>query len=125
MLVRSPKEGQLDRRPQANHPLEYRSGGQDADTKHATQKPVECMRRPMLNNSSPGQAVYEPFLGSEPLLSRRNHPAGCVSVSRSILCSSTRDSPLQVFTGEKAIRAGDGICFEVLDEEARSAERAS
>jgi DNA modification methylase len=40
------------------------SGGQDADTRHATQKPVECMRRPMLNNSSPGQAIYEPFLGS-------------------------------------------------------------
>ena len=24
---------------------------------------VECMRRPILNNSSPGQAVYEPFMG--------------------------------------------------------------
>ena len=31
---------------------------------HGTQKPVECMRRPILNNSSPGQAVYEPFMGS-------------------------------------------------------------
>ena len=31
---------------------------------HGTQKPVECMRRPILNNSSPGQAVYEPFSGS-------------------------------------------------------------
>ena len=40
------------------------SGGQDTETVHGTQKPVECMRRPMLNNSSPGQAVYEPFLGS-------------------------------------------------------------
>lgn len=28
------------------------------------QQPVECIRRPMLNNSSPGQAIYEPFLGS-------------------------------------------------------------
>jgi DNA modification methylase len=37
---------------------------QDVDTVHGTQKPVECMRRPMLNNSSPGQAVYEPFMGS-------------------------------------------------------------
>ena len=37
---------------------------QDADTVHSTQKPVECMRRPILNNSSPGQAVYEPFMGS-------------------------------------------------------------
>ena len=40
------------------------SRDQDAATVHGTQKPVECMRRPMLNNSAPGQAVYEPFLGS-------------------------------------------------------------
>jgi ParB-like chromosome segregation protein Spo0J len=31
---------------------------------HGTQKPVECMRRPMVNNSNPGQVVYDPFLGS-------------------------------------------------------------
>jgi DNA modification methylase len=31
---------------------------------HGTQKPVECMKRPMENNSSAGQAVYEPFSGS-------------------------------------------------------------
>ncbi len=37
---------------------------QDSKTVHGTQKPVECMRRPMENNSSPGQAVYEPFMGS-------------------------------------------------------------
>ncbi|MEE3101320.1 MAG: site-specific DNA-methyltransferase, partial [Pseudomonadota bacterium] len=37
---------------------------QDAETIHGTQKPVECMRRPLLNNSSWGQAVYEPFSGS-------------------------------------------------------------
>jgi DNA modification methylase len=34
------------------------------ETGHGTQKPVECMRRPIENNSSPGQAVYEPFSGS-------------------------------------------------------------
>lgn len=31
---------------------------------HGTQKPVECMLRPIENNSSIGQAVYDPFLGS-------------------------------------------------------------
>jgi DNA modification methylase len=31
---------------------------------HGTQKPVACMRRPILNNSVPGDAVYDPFLGS-------------------------------------------------------------
>ena len=35
-----------------------------SDTGHGTQKPVECMKRPIENNSSPGQAVYEPFCGS-------------------------------------------------------------
>jgi DNA modification methylase len=37
---------------------------QKSETGHGTQKPVECMRRPIENNSSPGQAVYEPFSGS-------------------------------------------------------------
>ena len=40
------------------------SRDQDAETVHGTQKPVECMRRPILNNSRPGQAVYDPFIGS-------------------------------------------------------------
>ena len=31
---------------------------------HGTQKPVECMRRPIANNSRPGQPIYDPFLGS-------------------------------------------------------------
>ena len=33
-------------------------------TGHGTQKPVELMRRPMLNHTEPGDAVYDPFLGS-------------------------------------------------------------
>ena len=36
----------------------------DAATVHGTQKPVECMLRPILNNSVRGDAVYEPFAGS-------------------------------------------------------------
>ena len=36
----------------------------DGKTQHGTQKPVECMRRPIENNSSPGQAIFEPFAGS-------------------------------------------------------------
>ena len=35
-----------------------------SETGHGTQKPVECMKRPIENNSSPGQAIYEPFSGS-------------------------------------------------------------
>ncbi|MEA2906611.1 MAG: hypothetical protein QOI12_3998 [Alphaproteobacteria bacterium] len=35
-----------------------------SETGHGTEKPVECMKRPMQNNSSTGQAVYDPFCGS-------------------------------------------------------------
>lgn len=37
---------------------------QKSETGHSTQKPVECMKRPMENNSNRGDAVYDPFLGS-------------------------------------------------------------
>lgn len=33
-------------------------------TGHGTQKPIECMRRPIENNSKVGDRVYDPFLGS-------------------------------------------------------------
>lgn len=35
-----------------------------SDTGHSTQKPVECMARPIRNNSEIGDLVYDPFLGS-------------------------------------------------------------
>ncbi len=35
-----------------------------SETGHGTQKPVECMRRPLVNNSVEGDSVYDPFLGS-------------------------------------------------------------
>lgn len=40
------------------------AAGEDDATVHSTQKPVECMRRPILNSSVRGDAVYEPFSGS-------------------------------------------------------------
>ena len=36
----------------------------EKNTGHGTQKPVECMKRPIENNSKPGEHVYEPFSGS-------------------------------------------------------------
>jgi DNA modification methylase len=33
-------------------------------TSHGTQKPAECMARPIRNNTSAGDIVYDPFLGS-------------------------------------------------------------
>ena len=40
-------------------------GGADEDKfDHPTQKPVELMRRPILNHLRRGELVYDPFLGS-------------------------------------------------------------
>lgn len=36
----------------------------DERTAHSTQKPIECMLRPIKNNSEEGEGVYDPFLGS-------------------------------------------------------------
>jgi DNA modification methylase len=33
-------------------------------TAHSTQKPIECMARPIRNNTAKGEGVYDPFLGS-------------------------------------------------------------
>lgn len=35
-----------------------------SETGHSTQKPVDCMKRPMENNSAVGDWVYDPFVGS-------------------------------------------------------------
>lgn len=33
-------------------------------TAHSTQKPIECMARPIRNNTAQGEGIYDPFLGS-------------------------------------------------------------
>lgn len=37
---------------------------QKSETGHSTQKPLECMEKPIKNNSQPGDLVYDPFVGS-------------------------------------------------------------
>jgi DNA modification methylase len=38
--------------------------GEDACTRHPTQKPLELFERPILNHTEPGAIVYDPFCGS-------------------------------------------------------------
>jgi DNA modification methylase len=92
------------------------SGSQDAETKHATQKPVECMRRPMLNNSSPGQVIYEPFLGSgTTLIAAQSSLRVCFAIEIDPLFVDLAVRRWQAFTGEPAKRESDGATFETLD----------
>ena len=91
------------------------SGGQDSDTVHGTQKPVECMRRPILNNSSPGQAVYEPFLGSgSTLIAAETTGRHCHGVELDPAYVDVAVQRWQDFTGTQAVLAGDGRSFAAI-----------
>ncbi len=83
-----------------------------SETGHSTQKPVECMKRPIENNSSPGQAVYEPFSGSGTTII-----AGAITgrvihaIELSPAYVDVAVKRWEAFTGESATLAGDGRTF--------------
>jgi DNA modification methylase len=91
------------------------SRDQDAATVHGTQKPVECMRRPMLNNSSPGQAVYEPFCGSgSSIIAAESCGRHCLAVELDPAYVDVAVQRWQAFTGKVALLDGTGETFEAL-----------
>jgi DNA modification methylase len=88
------------------------SGGQDSDTIHSTQKPVECMRRPMLNNSEPGDTVYEPFLGSgTTLIAAETTGRACRAIELDPLYVDVAVTRWQAFTGLHATLEATGQTF--------------
>jgi DNA modification methylase len=51
------------------------------DSGHPTQKPIDCMLRPMLNHTSIGDVVYDPFVGSgTTLLAAEQSGRSCVAI---------------------------------------------
>src|SRR6185437_4077702 len=89
------------------------SGGQDTDTVHGTQKPVECMRRPMLNNSEPGDVVHEPFLGSgTALIAAETTGRVCRAIEIDPLYVDVAVRRWQAFTGKQAMLEGERVAFE-------------
>jgi DNA modification methylase len=91
------------------------SGGQDIETAHGTQKPVECMRRPMLNNSERGQSVYDPFLGSgTTLIAAETTGRVCFAVELDPLYVDVAVRRWQSFTGNAAILLADDRTFDAV-----------
>jgi DNA modification methylase len=89
------------------------TGGQDVETKHSTQKPVECMRRPILNNSSVGDAIYEPFLGSgTTLIAAESTGRICFGIEIDPIFVDVAIRRWQAFTGQRATRQRDGVSFD-------------
>ena len=94
---------------------------QDAETTHGTQKPVECMKRPIENNSSPGQAVYEPFCGSgTTLIAAEMTGRACHAIELSPAYVDVAVLRWQAFTGEDARLDVNGRSFQDMSGEPRS-----
>ncbi len=76
----------------------------------------------MLNNSSPGQAVYEPFLGSgTTLIAAQTSGRVCFAIELDPLYVDVAIKRWQAFTGEQATLLAGGRTFEAVAAERLSA----
>jgi DNA modification methylase len=83
---------------------------QKSETGHSTQKPVECMRRPIENNSSPGQVVYEPFSGSgTTIMAADQLGRHCYAVELKPSYVQVAIDRWEAFTGQKAVKVGEAV----------------
>jgi DNA modification methylase len=93
----------------------WRIAHQKSETGHGTQKPVECMRLPIENNSSPGQAVYEPFSGSgTTIIAAEQTGRACFAIELNPAYVDVAVKRWQDFKGEAAKLEGDGRDFATV-----------
>jgi DNA modification methylase len=87
----------------------------DDRTEHGTQKPIECMARPVQNHGGREDAVYDPFLGSGTTL------VACEQLGRR--CFGLELDPRycdvivqrwQKATAREAVLEGDGRTFTAI-----------
>jgi len=85
---------------------------QKLETGHGTQKPVECMRRPIANNSSPGQAVYEAFAGSgTTIIAAEQTDRVCHAIELDPAYADVAVLRWQAFSGKEATLESTGETF--------------
>ena len=88
---------------------------QKSETGHSTQKPIECMQKPIENNSSPGQAIYEPFSGSgTTIIAGEMTGRHIYAVELNPAYVDVAVKRWQNFTGQKAIHEATGKTFEEM-----------
>jgi DNA modification methylase len=86
-----------------------------SETGHSTQKPIECMRRPIENNSKPGDHIYEPFSGSgTTIIAAEMLKRICHAIELHPAYVQVAIARWQEFTGKKATLEGDGRSFDEL-----------
>jgi DNA modification methylase len=91
---------------------------EDSGHGHGTQKPVECMRRPMLNNSSAGQAVYDPFVGSgTTIIAAEMIGRACHTIELNPIYVDVALRRWEAFTGKTATLEATGKTFAEVAEQ--------
>jgi DNA modification methylase len=89
---------------------------QKSETGHSTQKPVECMARPMRNHEA--ELIYDPFLGSgTTLIAAEQLGRKCYGMEISPAYCDVIVQRWEKLTGKQATLDGSGMTFE----EAKSA----
>jgi len=88
-------------------------GSHEEATGHGTQKPVELMRRPILNNSVRGDIIYDPFLGSgTTLIAAQDTDRVCFGIDIDPRYVDVTILRWQKLTGKAAVLAADGRTFD-------------
>lgn len=96
-------------------PLHIMGGSKETKTSHPTQKPVECMKRPIENNSTPGQAVYEPFSGSgTTIIAAEMTGRQCLAIELAPEYVDVAVQRWQAFTGQEATLDGTDRTFNEI-----------
>lgn len=94
-----------------------------SDSGHSTQKPADCMMFPILNNSNPGQCIYDPFVGSGTTI------LACEAQNR--ICFAIDIHPpyvdmalkrWQTYTDQDAVLEATGMTFDQMSVERPIAE---
>ncbi len=94
-------------------------GGSDEEKQdHPTQKPVELMRRPILNHTKHGDLVYDPFLGSGTTLAAAELTERvCYGIELDPKYVDVVIRRWQLLSGREAILDGDGRTFAEISGE--------
>jgi DNA modification methylase len=96
---------------------------QTSETGHSTQKPIECMKRPIENNSRAGDAVYEPFSGSgTTIIAAQMTGRRCLAIELDPGYVDVAVQRWELIAGMPAVLEGSGRSFaEVATERAAAA----
>ena len=89
------------------NPVGSPPGPEDAVTGHGTQKPVRLFEIPIGNHAQPGDAVYDPFVGSgTSIIAAEKTGRVCLALEIDPAYVQAAMSRWEAFTGQSAVRLG-------------------